>query len=227
MAIKGINSEIDMFVEEYKPFIASCTENLTGHYVRYGSDDELSIAMLAFIESIDSFDESRGNFLPFARNVIKRRLIDYFRKEENNRRHNILTVLDADMESEGSDREMDIADGASWDQYHNEIINEYRRMEIEELGKELKEWGISFTDLVRVSPKHEKTRKICKGIILFLLARHDLLEQIKERKVLPVSEIWSNLDVPRKIIERSRKYIISAILIKTGDYEYLSDFIKF
>ena len=32
----------------------------------YGTDDELSIAMIAFVEAIRSFDSSKGNFQLFA-----------------------------------------------------------------------------------------------------------------------------------------------------------------
>lgn len=64
--IKGNDEEINKLVEEYKPFIASCTEKFTGKYVTYGDCDELSIALIAFVESIEFFDSSKGNFLSFA-----------------------------------------------------------------------------------------------------------------------------------------------------------------
>ena len=47
-SIRDNAEETGRFVEEYKPFIASCTEKVTGRYVSYGTDDELSIAMMAF-----------------------------------------------------------------------------------------------------------------------------------------------------------------------------------
>ena len=75
-SIRDDAEETGRFVEEYKPFIASCTEKVTGRFVNYGSDDELSIAMIAFVEAIRSFDSSKGNFFSFSRNVIKRRLIE-------------------------------------------------------------------------------------------------------------------------------------------------------
>jgi len=56
---------------------------VVGRYVAYGQDDELSIALMAFVEAIRSYDVSKGNFLSFSQNVIKRRIIDYYRKEKN------------------------------------------------------------------------------------------------------------------------------------------------
>lgn len=47
-AIKNNEEEINLFVEEYKPFIAACTQKVVGRYVAYGQDDELSIALMAF-----------------------------------------------------------------------------------------------------------------------------------------------------------------------------------
>ena len=64
--IRESEDEINRFVEEYKPFIASCTEKVTGRYVRYGEDDELSIALLAFVEAVRSYKIDKGNFLPFS-----------------------------------------------------------------------------------------------------------------------------------------------------------------
>ena len=47
-----------------------------------GRDDEASIAMIAFNEAIDAYDDSAGaSFLSFAEIVIKRRMVDYFRRK--------------------------------------------------------------------------------------------------------------------------------------------------
>jgi RNA polymerase sigma factor len=80
--IKDNEIEINGFVEEYKPFIATCVQKATGRYVRYGTDDELSIGLMAFVEAIKAYDLNKGNFLSFSQNIIKRRLIDYYRKEK-------------------------------------------------------------------------------------------------------------------------------------------------
>ena len=220
--LKNNEAGIDGFVEEYKPFIAACAEKTAGRYMRYGEDDELSIAMMGFTEAIRTFDNTKGNILSFAQNVIKRRLIEYYRKET---RHS--GVLSLNGYTDGQDGEFDLSENESMEQYSAERINELRKFELEELKAELAAWDISFAELVKVSPKHEKTRRICREITGFILARSDILRQIMEKRYLPVAEIEKEMKVPRKIVERSRKYIIAVILIAIGDYQYIRDYIKF
>ena len=219
--IKNNEEEINRFVEEYKPFIAACTEKLTGRYVRYGEDDELSIAMMGFVEAIKAFEGKRGNFLSFSRNVIKRRLIDYYRKEK---RHSKVISLSTYMGEDNED--YDLSSGESLEKYAKDNLGENRRLELEQLGGELSEYDISFFDLAAVSPKQDRTHKICNEIVGFLLSRPELIRLVKEKKYLPVAEIVNALRVPRKIIERSRKYIIAVVIIASGDYQYIRDYVN-
>jgi len=50
----------------------------------------------------------------------------------------------------------------SIDKYSEEEISEYRRLELEQLKKELKEWDISFFDLVNISPKHKGPKRFIR-----------------------------------------------------------------
>lgn len=220
--IKGNNEEINRLVEEYKPFIASCVEKATGRYVRYGEDDELSIGLLAFVEAINSYNMFKGNFLSFSQNVIKRRLIDYYRKEKKH--SNIVSINEYYQQDE--ETEKDLSTEKSLDNYEREKDSENRRLEIADLQKELNEWGISFSELAETSPKHDKTRRMCSDIINYILSRQELIRQIRDKKYLPIAEIEKSLNLPRKKIERMRKYIIAVMIIRTGDYRYISSFVN-
>lgn len=222
--IKNDNSEIEKLIEEYKPFIASVVQGATGRFVKYGEDDELSIALIAFEESIKSYDASKGNFLAFSRNVIKRRLIDFFRKES---RHNREIPLMENVSSDGDDDEdIDMSMQESVKLFNETQIAEFRRMEIEELKNELKKWDISYYDVAKSSPKQEGTRKIYLEVVNFITDSKDLLDSMKKKRYLPIAEIEKSLKIPRKKIERGRNYIVAAVLIKAGDYEYLKSFIE-
>lgn len=221
-SIRNDEYRVNEFIEEYKPFIASCVEKAVGRYVVYGHDDELSIALMAFAEAINAFDSSRGNFLSFAQNVIKRRIIDYYRKES---KHNKAVRLN-DYYNDDEGEEHDLTIGKSLDEFTKEEISEYRRLEIEQLKKELDEWGISFSELSEVSPKHAKTRQIYSEIIKFILSQQDLVKQLKIKKTLPIIEIEKTLKIPRKKIDRGRKYILAVFIICTGDYEFINDYIS-
>ena len=219
--IRDNTAEINRFVEEYKPFIASCAEKIAGRYMNYGTDDELSIAMIAFVEAINSFDQTKGNFFSFSRNVIKRRIIDYYRSEN---RHN--NVISLNMYIEEQNEDFDLSSGEAVREFSEKKISEYRKLEMEELGRELKDWKITFSDLAEASPKHEKTRKQCSEIVGLILSRPDMLQQVLVKRYLPVAEIEKALQLPRKLMERFRKYIISVVVIATGDYEYIREYIK-
>lgn len=219
--IKNDDNEISRFVEEYKPFIASCAQKVTGRYLKYGEDDELSIAMLAFVEAVRSFDSDKGKFFSLAQNIIRRRIIDYYRKEN---RHGGTISLDAYYGDHEEER--DLSANESIRQFQIDSVSEARKLEIEELKKELSQWDISFSDLVDSSPKHGATKKISRDIIGFLTSNEAMLSVIMNKKYLPVTEIEKALHIPRKKIERLRKYIIAAVIIHTGDYQYIQEYLN-
>ena len=80
--IKSGNTELkETFIGEYKPFVIKAVFSCTGRRVEIENSEEYSIGLLAFNEAIDSFDFSKNkNFFGFSEQVIKRRLIDYVRK---------------------------------------------------------------------------------------------------------------------------------------------------
>lgn len=182
-SIRDNAEETGRFVEEYKPFIASCAEKVTGRYMSYDADDELSIAMIAFVEAIRSFDSSKGNFFTFSRNVIKRRLIDYYRKEKRYR-----DVVPLNVYAQDGETEIDLGADEAIREFSDRDIAELRRVEIEKLAKELRQWNITYRDLAKVSPRHRKTREQCAVLAGIILSRPDMLESIMVRKYLPVSE---------------------------------------
>jgi RNA polymerase sigma factor len=220
-SIKGNKEEINRLVEEYKPFIASCVEKATGRYVRYGEDDELSIGLMAFVEAINSHDKQKGNFLTFAQQIITRRLIDYYRKEK---RHFAVKSINEYYKEDDGERDFSVVE--SLDRYSKDEISEYRRLEILEFKKELSNWDITLFQLAEASPKHESTRSLYKKIVQFLLSQNDIIEQIKHKKTLPIAEIEKGMGIPRKKIERARRYIIAAIIIYTGDYQYIKEYLS-
>ncbi len=220
--IKNDNEEIARFVEEYKPFIAACVEKSVGRYVQYGQDDELSIGMMAFVEAIKQHDPQKGNFLSFARHVIKRRLQDYYRKEK---KHSRVILMRDYLNGETNEGIPDLGIEEAADAFASAELSQYRKLEIEMLKKELENWGINFFQLVKESPKHKKSRKMCGDIIRFMLSNPSLVETMKSKKSLPLAKIGENLGISQKKIERVRKYLIAAIIISTGDYEYLRSFV--
>lgn len=222
-SIKKNQIEINKFVEEYKPFIAACVEKATGRYVRYGEDDELSIALMAFVEAINAYDKTKGSFLSFAQNVIKRRIIDYYRKEQKH--SNVISIAEYTLDNDEDGTELDLSYQQSIQNYTDKELSEYRRLEIEELKNELSKWDISFLELSEVSPKAVKTRTAYRDIVSYILSNSEMVEFIKLKKYLPVAEIQKATGIPRKKIERARKYLLAVLIIYTGDYQYIKDYL--
>lgn len=219
--IRDDTQQINQFVEEYKPFIASCAEQVAGRFLSYGSDDELSIAMLAFVEAINSFNQSKGSFFSFSRNVIKRRIIDYYRREK---RHDNVVSLNMYIDEKGD--EFDLSTDEAVRQYSDMELSQIRALEMKSLREELESWNISFSELAKVSPKHKSTKGKCVQIVRFILSKPDILNQLITKKYLPIADLEKETKLPRKLIERFRKYIIALVLIETGDYGYIQNYIK-
>ena len=61
-------------------------------------------------------------------------------------------------------------------------MGEYRRLELEHLGEQLKEWDIYFFDLIKVSPKQKSTRLMVSQVVRFILSRREILDKTIKSK---------------------------------------------
>jgi RNA polymerase sigma factor len=225
MNIKAAKDEKNAFIEEYKPFIAAAVEKVTGRYVSYGHDEELSIGLMAFDEAIVNYDQKKGNFLSFAQNIIKRRLIDYYRREKKHQAVIYIGQYTAE-EAEGEEVfDYSAAYEEAQNKYYMEEINQLRRQELVQLREELSSWGLKLEDVAKSSPKHASTKGSYLDIVRYIIDRPELVNKIKAKKYLPVSEIEEETKIPRKTIERARNYVIAAMIILTGDYYCIREFI--
>lgn len=199
---------ITELIEEYRPFILSSAGAVCGHHIT-DSDDEWSIALLAFYDSVKSYDPGRGHFISYARIVIRSRLTDYFRSQNKDQTHISLEDL---TENETP---------------RVEETNRSLREEIEALDQTLSNYGFTYLDLISTSPKAHKTRSACARAVLFMLESPLLISNMRTTGLLPVKIIEKNSQVPRKILERHRKYIVTAVEILSGDYPQLSEYMEY
>ncbi len=178
-----------------------------GHFVTE-SDDEWSTALVAFHEAVQKYDPCKGGFLSFADLVIRRRLMDDMRKSRNQSLEIPLSDIDYEIEDVGEPAITDL-------QY-----------EIEAFSQQMKPYNISFSDLVSVSPKAEKTRRMCVDAIRCITSDPTLADKMRRTHSLPAQEIQISAGVPRKILERHRKYIIAASEIILSDLPCMQQFVK-
>ena len=197
--------------EQYRPMILRSASSVCGHFVTI-HDDEYAIALEAFCDAVHKYN---GQSSPetFVRLVIKNRLIDHMRLVKP-----VSVSLEGEMEQgfEPSD-ELDA---------ERESHAMSTRAEIETISEVLSNYGIAFTELPSVSPKHEKTRHECGRVVGFLYNNPELCAQMRRKKTLPIREICENCDVPRKTVERHRKYIVTATEVCIGNYPIISEYLK-
>jgi RNA polymerase sigma factor len=218
MELKNDEKKINDFIEEYTPFIiAYCNKSLK-RYIDTTNDDEYSIALMAFYEAIKGYNIDKGSFLSYSQRVIKLRLIDYYRRNKK-------MLMEKVIEYDGDNRDKFI-NNRSIENYKLEDISYLRKLEIEDLTKELIKYNITFKDLVKASPKWKSTRIKYNKILNYIIKSEEVIEEIIKNNKLPISIIEENVGVPRKTIERSRKYIISVIIILLGDYHYIKEYIS-
>lgn len=216
---------INTFIQDNESFILQAAYKATGQYITK-SDDKWSVALSAFLEAIKSYSKDKGAFFAFADLVIKRRLYDDYKKQS--RHFKEIPINPYSFESDKDDEEEEdieikrevLASVVSRD-------NEDARLEIEAISAVLQSYDISFMDLVSVSPKSLKTKKICAKAIVFVNQNKSYFKEMRKTKSLPLKEIENFLHLPRKTLERHRKYIIAAIEIISGDFPVLSEYLKF
>ncbi len=221
-------------VRENKNFIKKVAYNTVHRFVTE-SDDEWSVALLAFHEAVRHYDVGKGEFAAFSGMVIKRRLMDYMTSE--NRHGAEMTVEPGILAGDRDDLEDLTA-------LQSETLKGARRQaerlggdyaspesspvkdEIDAMQQVLSGYGFSFFDLAESSPKAEKTKKMCGQIIGFLSGDPVLMRKMRSTGTLPVKEILEKIKVPRKITERHRKYIIASAEILGGDYPLLGQYLE-
>ncbi|HEY8497649.1 MAG TPA: RNA polymerase sigma-I factor [Limnochordales bacterium] len=227
-AQQGDREARERLIATYRPFIMRAAASVSGRFVRAGQDDEASVAMMAFDEAISSYRQQGGrSFFSFAEMVIRRRLIDHFRREAGRRQEVPLSSLVAETEEgeTADDPLVQVEAREAQRQFEEEVLARERREEIQRLARELGALGIAFRDLVERTPRHRDARERALGVARILAETPELCRQVQRRGSLPLKELEAVAGVSRKTLERQRKYIIALALILSGNYPHLRDYL--
>lgn len=224
MSSKNDPSIYDMIIKQQEKAILAYASKVTGRYISK-SDDEWSIALLAFTQAIDNYDLDKGAFISFYRLLIKRRLIDYFRSQVKYSPELSVDPTLFDTEPEEFEDNVSIriavADKVSYRE-ENDL-----KLEIEAANQVFSGYGFTFYDLTTCSPRAGKTKSSCAKAVNYILDNPILIQELHNTKQIPLKLIEKNTKVPRKILERHRKYIIAAIEILSGGYPYLAEYLQY
>ena len=212
--------EFESLLTDFRPFLWSRASHRAGS--SYDNRDEMmSAAMQAFYEAVKTYNKNKGHFYKFMSTVVHMRLIDCYRKLTS---YQVETVpLDEDYGDEGAFSHQVIA--ASLKIYEKNTQQRSLVEEIESFKQEIAEWGFSMDVLVENSPKQVKTRDVYKRIAKRAAADSDTLNTIFSKRYYPVKRISKLTKVPQKTVERARTFIVAALIIHRGDYNYLKNYV--
>lgn len=215
---------LETFISQHELFILKCAHEAAHRYITK-SDDEWSVSLMAFSEAIKNFSFEKGSFISFARMLIHRRLIDYFRTQSKYNSEVCVNPSLFDMDKQQEEEDINIKIEVS--KIITQPIDNAIKIEIDAANTVFSAYGFGFYDLINCSPKAEKTKIACAKAVAYLLKNPLILSDIRVSKQLPIKIIEKNANVPRKILERHRKYILAAIEIVSGDYPYLAQYMHF
>ncbi len=217
---KGDSILADELIRAYLPFIRSEASKAVGRIVT-DRDDEMSVAMIAFHEAIESYSKLRGAFLSYAAVVLRRKLIDYYRKEK---RHANVSSLDEPVQGDRGALGDMLADKT--DAYERAGARDATRREIAELTKQLMEFGVTLTDIADNCPKQERTLAACHKALCVAKSNPEFIDELKRLKRLPIAGLSAGSGVERKTLERHRKYLIALMIIYSNGYEIIRGHLK-
>ncbi|SHK77087.1 RNA polymerase sigma factor [Clostridium cavendishii DSM 21758] len=219
MEVKQLEPENrSKLIDENKGYIYSIACKVCGRRLDWNNDDELSIALIAFNNACDTYDNSKGNFLSYTNVLIKNALIDFFRKSKST--PHVMFKED--------DETADYIDNKnSLIEFEKQKENLIKAEEIKALSKELLNYKLSFNDLVEASPVHIDTRNTLLNIAFKCSKQGPIIDYIKAKRKLPVKEIMLLTTTNRKLVEKWRKYILVLILIlSNNEYTYIKSYLN-
>jgi len=217
----------ERLIRDHQQFISQVTGAYCKRRVYWGHDDELSVALLAFNEAIDAFDPGKGrSFTGFAKMIMQRRLVDHFRRQSRIQEVSLDQLTVDDPEHNGEFNPAEVAE--AWVNYHHDEVASERAMEIEELGRLLYRYGISFEDLVETSPTHESRRETLNMVARTLMSEPVLMNSLLERKQLPQKALSKRTGVSKKVLTLGRPYIVALALLGKyrSRFRYLQEYFQ-
>lgn len=220
---RGDSQAREDLIKKYTPLVLRVGAQVSGHYVQVGRDDEVSVGLLALNEAIDRYDSQRsGSFAAFSEMVIKRRLIDYYRRHG---KHPEIPLSEVQTEDEDGNPAHPLEDRQAAQVYSADEEARERREEIARYAKRLTEFGISFIELTTVSPQHADARERALEAARIVAENPLFREHLVTRKELPLKQLEGMVGVSRKTLERQRKFIIAVALILIDDFFMLRSYI--
>lgn len=217
----------ETLLQDYSPFILRVAALASQKYINPEIDDEYSVALIAFNEAIDSFRPIKNkSFLSFADMVIRRRMVDFYRRQRHMEKEIVMSGFQSGDGEEDEDEEPGLVIKGSQDQYLQDVESSERKLEIEDFKRVLGRYGINLVQLVELSPKHYDTRETLFRMAEAIINHRPAAEAVLMKGTLPYKWLSEKFGLTRKTLRRHKKFLIALCLIKSGDFPYLCSYLK-
>ncbi len=215
----GDKKSKEILINYYKPFIIKCVSVTLGKFCDVENSEEYSIGLIAFDEAIEKFNEDKyGNFLNFAKLVIKRRVIDYLRHDNKINSKLVFTINDEN--SDNLDEDYLALDS------HEQFKEVEYREEIQQFEKILNDFSIEIEELVEAVPKHKDAIESCIKIAKIIADDNELFNDLVINQRLPLSNLAKVSKVSKRTLQRNECYIIAISLIFRYNFEIFSSYVN-
>ena len=206
-------TSINEIIDSHMPFIIKSISDVTGRYVSCENDEELSVGMLAFSEAVERYDNEKGHFLSYAKLVISSRIKNYLKGENRHVHSSLEELLDSGIEFKDEYLEQ---------KEDNSILVE----QIEKLKSEIELFGFSLDDLVNEAPKQQATRENAINLAQKITEEEEFVSFMYLKRRLPIKKIVLKFGVTEKVVKRSKKFIISVVIIINKNLNALKNWIR-
>ncbi|GAB6086074.1 RNA polymerase sigma-I factor [Alkaliphilus crotonatoxidans] len=214
---EGNQHERNQLIKEYIPFIQKHISQQLGKYIDTKNSDLYSIGLMAFNEAIDKYNEKKGSFLNFAAVVMKSRVIDQLRREARNNKVVYMSQLFG-VEEKNSIEEMLVEES-----FENRFET---KLDMAFLIEKMKAYNVTLDDLLLEAPKHIDTRLRAIEVAKYVYEVEPLRKKFIRTQNLPMTDLMRELGISKKVVQRSRKFIIAVILILESDLDTLKGYIN-
>ena len=95
-----------------------------------------------------------------------------------------------------------------------------------ELKNEISSFGFTLEDLVNEAPKQQATRENAINLSRKISQEEEFVSFMHEKKRLPIKKIVLRFGVTEKVVKRSKKFIISVVIIIDKNLSALKNWIR-
>lgn len=217
LARKGDQAARESLLGRCRGIVTAATARWAGRPLSWGRDEELSVGLLAVNQAIDAFEPGRNvSFAAFCHVVIRRRLIDHYRRM----RRPAMVSLDA-LEQDLETSSLAEAEACLSNYRREQDAWEYGQ-EIELYRDRLKAFDIDLDDLADHSPRRAHARERLLHTAALIARDPGLMDRLEKTKRVPQARLCTMVNVTPRALERGRKYLIAmAVLMASPDLPLL------